>query len=326
MNRLLKLVVLLLLTSLAMSLSAATWPPSQAAVYCWRAGTPEMNQLVGSKKAVIVDGQLRCNGGFASAETVCAITQEMTIDISFVPERLTKIKARILDIASQWSIWQVNDQISIQIPGSKNMHLLATLPDVSPVQLILVVKGGSLKLFMYGLTTDIEFSTPPLNVAARSKITLASNKWKGAIYALAIYSVGLSEDQIAQSDMAMAEFMRQLSQFRERRIFIRATVTNLTPTPTPEAIAPYRHALIAFEYRVDEVLAGENVAIKSGVLIRVERWGILGGKQTAVKDSRIGDNGWLMLDPIDARPDLAEQYTVDKLPENFDLPYFIEIN
>lgn len=326
MKLLLKTITIFTLLSLSLAAMAATWPPVKETVFCWRAGTQEMNQLKTSKKATVIDGQLRCNGGTASAETACAISQEMTLDIAFAPERLTKIKARIFDVAGQLSIWQINDQISLQLPGNKTLHPLTTLLDTSPLQLSLLLKGGVVKLYMYGIAADVELAAPALNIAARSKITISSSKWKGTIFALALYPQALSDEQISQSEEAMATFMRQLSQLRDGRVFVRASVTNLTPTPTPEAIAPYRHALIVFEYQVDEVIAGANVALKTGMLLRVARWGILGGRQTTVKDSRIGDNEWLMLDPFDARPDLAEQYTVDKLPENFDLLYFIEVN
>lgn len=326
MKILLKTIAVLTLLSLSLAASAASWPPVKETVFCWRAGTQEMNQLIGGKNAAVIDGQLRCSGGTASAEIICAISQEMTLDFAFAPERLTKIKARIFDIAGQLSIWQVNDQISLQLPGSKTLQPLTTLPDTSPLQLSLVLKDKVVKLYMYGLPADVEIAAPALNIAARSKITVASNKWKGTIFALAIYPQALPDEQIAQSEEAMSDFMRQLSQLRDKRVFVRASVTNFTPTPTPEAIAPYRHALIVFEYRVDEVIAGENDVLKTGILLRVARWGILGGRQTAVKDSRIGNNEWLMLEPFDARPDLAEQYTVDKLPENFDLLYYIEVN
>ena len=317
--------LLLVLCVSALTLHAASWP-LETPLFAWRAATPAMGSLTCKKKAVLVAGKLTVRGGTARAVIPGAIEETLSIEISFAPARLSNMNARIFDLDGQWAIWQQQDRIALRVPEQKALLPLLSLPDDSPVHLLITISQGMLTVYVNGEANAGPVPVPSVSIPANSRFTLGTQAWRGDIYSLALYARKLNIEESLQSAQAMTAFMRQVTQIRDRRVMLRVTVTNLTPTPTPEAIAPYRHALIAFEYRIDELVAGEFATLTPGNLIRVARWGILGGKQTTVKDAKIGESHYLLLEPFEDRPELSEQYTVDKLPENFTLPYLVEIN
>lgn len=96
--------------------------------------------------------------------------------------------------------------------------------------------------------------------------------WTGTLEGVAIYSRALRPEEVA------AHYRYQYERIKPRsspvEVTVKATLTHITPTPTPESIKPYRAGLVEYVYRVDEVVQGEL----GDEEVIVQHWGILDGE------------------------------------------------
>ncbi len=111
-----------------------------------------------------------------------------------------------------------------------------------------------------------------------------------------------------------------------KRISITAKVLALTKVPEPGKILPYKHAIVTQEVQVVSIDKGALKGIKKGDKLRIARWGILQGQKTDVAKAKVGDVVKLPLEDYKDHPELERQYTVDTLPESFDLPYLLDVS
>ena len=111
-----------------------------------------------------------------------------------------------------------------------------------------------------------------------------------------------------------------------KRTSITAKVLAITTVPDPSKILPYKHAIVTQEVQVVSVDKGALKGIKKGDKLRIARWGILQGQKTDVAKVKVGDVVKLPLEDYKDHPELERQYTVDTLPESFDLPYLLDVS
>jgi|GEM_PF-5912912 len=102
-------------------------------------------------------------------------------------------------------------------------------------------------------------------------------------------------------------------------------LTDFTQDPEPNEILPYHDAIVTHEYKVVEVKSGHLDKVAVGTIIRVARWGVLGGKKTDVAKLNKGDRVQLTLEKYSDHPDLEHQFTRDTLPDNFAAPYLLDM-
>lgn len=88
-------------------------------------------------------------------------------------------------------------------------------------------------------------------------------------------------------------------------IALRAKLVRLTPTPTLQAIAPYRQALAVHEYEVENVKSGEF----AGHRILVASWAIVSGK-TVSQNRKAGESYDLLVGRYDDYPELEGERLV----------------
>ena len=152
-----------------------------------------------------------------------------------------------------------------------------------------------------------------LSVAPNSKL-----KWPGGIEGVALYARYLDAGEVGQNYAAFA------AKFQTRkvvpRVEVQATLLAITETPRPIEIAPYREALVVYEYEVEKVMKG---TLKPGK-IRVAHFGILNGKSVPVAQIKVGASSRLALEAFSDHPELESITLRDTLPEDFERKLWVE--
>jgi hypothetical protein len=101
-------------------------------------------------------------------------------------------------------------------------------------------------------------------------------------------------------------------------VVVDAKLTAVTRLPTLRSIAPYRQALVVYEYDVVRVRSG----IDPGPRILVHHWALRDDEAVA-PTTRVGETVRLDLDPFDAHPELEGERVVQDM-EDAGLPKFYE--
>lgn len=143
--------------------------------------------------------------------------------------------------------------------------------------------------------------------------------WDGLLEAVAIYQRVLEPEEIlAKHEIIMGKLKGRLPPSQE---VVEARLIQTSILPTPEAIAPYRAAMVANVYRVERVLSGDMVA---GEEFLAAHWAILDG---TVLDTaaRSHDQVYrLRLEPFEDRPELeGERLVMDT--DNILLPLYFDV-
>ncbi len=103
-------------------------------------------------------------------------------------------------------------------------------------------------------------------------------------------------------------------------VAVRAHLVSRAVTPSPEAIRPYREALIAAVFEVESAASGGP---GRGARIAAASWGIRDGK-VAPWERRIGESCELRIVPFEKRPELeGHRLIIDA--GALDLPLFYEV-
>ncbi|MFP4106727.1 MAG: hypothetical protein ACLFVU_11630 [Phycisphaerae bacterium] len=106
-----------------------------------------------------------------------------------------------------------------------------------------------------------------------------------------------------------------------QRLTLEATLIRKSETITAEDIAPYRKALICYEYRVEKVLRGTCDA----KTVRVFHWAVRAGKPLPMLSARKGSRVRLKVEPCSAHKHLQTEKRSDTLAGDTDTPLFYDI-
>jgi hypothetical protein len=107
---------------------------------------------------------------------------------------------------------------------------------------------------------------------------------------------------------------------------VEAELVGLTAVPEPKDVLPYKHALITHEYKILSVKNGGLDGVQAGTTVRVVRWGIIGGQKTAIATLKKGAKVTMNLEWFKDHREIANEFTVDKLADNFDAPFLYDID
>lgn len=147
----------------------------------------------------------------------------------------------------------------------------------------------------------------------------AGSSWSGCIDGVAIYDAGLDPQQIechAKLNAARIEHRT-----KPDGIEVVAKLEEITPVPSPEAIAPYRRCLLIHRYRVEQVISGTEQS--AGDEILVAHWGILDGEIVPEGTLQEGASYRLRVEPFEDHPQLVSERT-DMSTTAFDLPLYYD--
>jgi len=143
-------------------------------------------------------------------------------------------------------------------------------------------------------------------------------KWTGGIEGVAIYARFLEAAEVGQNYAAYA------GKFQTRkvvpRVEVQAKLLAITETPRPIEIAPYREALVVYEYEVEKVVKG---TLKPGK-IRVALFGVLNGESMPAAQLKVGASSRLALEAFSDHPELESITLRDTLSEDFEQKLWVE--
>ncbi len=140
--------------------------------------------------------------------------------------------------------------------------------------------------------------------------------WHGVLEAVAVY------DRALDGEEALESYHRAEQRLVERppvpRLSLHATLLQRSRTPSLEEIAPYRQALAVFEYRVDEVLAGDYAE----PLIRVVHRVLADGEALPVSRRVEGRPYRLVIENFFDQPQLESLYLSNTLSRSAGAPLY----
>ncbi len=157
-----------------------------------------------------------------------------------------------------------------------------------------------------------------------AQIRLGSPNWRGRLEAVAIYSRGLDETEIAEQ--AVATRARLLGRKPVAQYRVTAKCIERSTIPPPPQILPYRRALALHAFEVQKFAEGAPLKLKVGDRILVARWVILDG-QVLPESSlpKVGDSAELALELVDEHPELKSERQILDVAE-LDLPLYYDVS
>ena len=197
------------------------------------------------------------------------------------------------------------------LPGERK-HVGITYADRT---LHYVVNG----LLMAAETLDEKISIP--NAARLSLGQVApsiSSHWNGIIEGVAVYDRALTLEEIAALDQAQKRRIAEREPIPQLRV--RAVLLDKSHVPTPQQLSPYRQSLAVFLYEVREVLCGQYEEEQ----LHVAHWCVLDRAALPYKDTEIGSEHILLLEPFEVHPYLESEPISTDVVEDFSLPWFYD--
>jgi hypothetical protein len=207
---------------------------------------------------------------------------------------------------------------------------LAELASGRPTHLVVVLSRGALACYEDGSQTlgsagiwegdfsrwtagRLMFVGAPMEPAGLvvGNDPVRGSQWRGTIERVALFGRALSGEEIGIHWASLA-----LARTREAipRAAVRAVLTQRTATPSADDLGPYRDALIADTYRVEEVEESALAErLKAGEEIVVHRW-FYRGREIVCDDERpVGGRRRLVIEPFDAHGELVGRKSFEEL-------------
>ena len=144
-----------------------------------------------------------------------------------------------------------------------------------------------------------------------------AHDWQGLLEGIAIYSRNMPDREVMiRSGLAHRRIDDRVA---PKQVVVEARLDELSPTPTPKAIAPYTRCLASGLYTVTKVIEGAD----PGKEITVDHWVIL---DSTVLDTKrnVGQTYRLTLERLADHPQIKSERRVSDLSVFDDLPEYIE--
>ena len=143
--------------------------------------------------------------------------------------------------------------------------------------------------------------------------------WDGVLEGVAVYGRVLDAAEARANYEAYQRILGGRDAVQETDA--RVTLIGRSDVPALADIQPYREALVVYEYDVEGVTRGPDVAGR----IRVAHWAILDGETLAVARWDDGQTQRLRLEPFEDNPQLETFYMSDTLAPDFDVPLYYAV-
>lgn len=202
---------------------------------------------------------------------------------------------------------------------------LARLPARRPSHLVVTYAPGRLRAYLDGrrvLDSDVlqggffNWKYRPLSFGNDAD---GRSPWAGTLEGVAIYNRVMGDDEVKENHRRYSAETRQRPAVPKVRL--RARLVAKSAAPTLEQIAPYREALVVYEYQVLEVVGGRYDRRR----VRVAHPAILDRQPLPVLRREPGSEHQLLLEPFAANPQVESWFVSDTLDENYGLPLFYDV-
>jgi hypothetical protein len=141
--------------------------------------------------------------------------------------------------------------------------------------------------------------------------------WSGKLEGIAIYNRDFIHEDVTFRYRHIVNKLKDRPKIE--RLEVDAILEDISITPQPEEIAPYRRCLALYTYKIKKVLSGTTISKK----IAVYHWVMLDGKILPNKRKK-GQSYRLILESFDSHPQLEAERQVSDSDE-FDLPLYYEL-
>ncbi|MFC1461548.1 LamG-like jellyroll fold domain-containing protein [Verrucomicrobiota bacterium] len=233
--------------------------------------------------------------------------------------------------ALNFILGQKNDRLLFRLRTSQarenskavEMDLCRVSPGV-PYHVVVSYTPGRLLCFLNGervLSTDKvqgDFSNWNKRPLVFGDTGAGADDWSGTLEGIAIYSRVIEEKEAGQKFALYAPHLKK--SVPAKRLVLDARLKQASGIPTPQAIVPYRRALVANQYEVVKVIEGRCAASE----ILVAHWAILDGRVLDTAKRRVGTIYRITLEPYDERPELEGERQVMDTDELL-LPMYYDI-
>ena len=227
-----------------------------------------------------------------------------------------------------FSLCQAGDVLALALPGlkSKPVPLFHIEGDARPVHVLVTAGPDGWLAYCDGVRAPLAagLAAGPgqwTEAALRAGGFAGGTSWAGRLEAIAWYDRELDAGEAALH--AAAARARLDGRSAVPRVAVRARLVEITKSPAPADIAPYRRALVENVYEAGEVVSG---ALPDGTKrIVVRQWSILDGKLLEPATRReVGREVVLALEPVSDHPELEGEYRSGDHAE-FDAPVFYDV-
>ena len=146
-----------------------------------------------------------------------------------------------------------------------------------------------------------------------------SHDFAGIVEGVALYHRFFEPDEASRKAHAYLDLVA--ARAKVARVHVKGHFAAASALPTPEQIAPYREALVVYEYAVP----AKKRAKLGGDRVRVAHWAILDGEVQPLPHPTAGARVPLVLEPFDEHPRLESTYVSDTLDPAPDVPLFLDV-
>lgn len=314
------------------------WESAKAAnvTYDVRQARPVFHRMLRDGQAMFDrHGSLRLDGGWfraaglRSEEPVAGGGREgVSLELTFRtadPNQFRNPLAGgvIVTVGSQFTIMQQGDRLIVEgmtRDGNRFTRMIAQLAGAEPHHLIVTHTPGHLVGYLDGNQVVVEANQAqgPLTVTGPLHVGDPELTWRGSVEGVAVYDRALSVEEIGHN---FAAYRKRIdARPKVPRLEVEAKLVATSTVPTFASVAPYREALVVYEYEIVKTTKGEH----EGKKLRVAHFGLVNAQPTTIAKAQVGATSRLVLEKFTDRPDLADTLLSDTLPEDFEAVLYVD--
>jgi Concanavalin A-like lectin/glucanases superfamily len=235
--------------------------------------------------------------------------------------------ARIISLSRSpskrnFTLGQEGDRLVLRLQTSSTSRngmdfKLAPIEPGSPQHVVVTYKPGLLVCYLNGqIASQTSFERGNLDKWHGSSYSLIFGNevggvrpWEGYLDGVAIYGRFIDAEEAAKKYTLAAARIAQRP--RIDRQIVRAEMLQKADSPPPEAIMPYRRALVINRYKIKE--ASDSKLVNQTV--QVAEWALLDAKiPTSYAEAKPGEVLELNLEPYEAHPQLESERLASDMP------------
>ena len=327
----------------------STWPGSKSALlFQWRDNKDNGQFVDGSGKTRNVrlhaeggarfgpNGEMHILGGAfvpdgafnKEIRDACKKSDQIAIEAIVATSRIPQFgPARIISLSRDpskrnFTLGQENDRLVLRLQTSNTNRngmdfTLAPIAAGTPYHVLVTYKPGLLICYLNGkIASQTKFEKGSFDKWQGSSYSLIFGNevggvrpWEGYLDGVAIYGRFIDAEEAAKKfELARARIAKRP---RIDRKIVKAEMLQKADSPPPEAITPYRRALVINRYRIKE--ANDSTFVNQTV--QVAEWALLDAKVPAsYEHAKPGKILELNLEPYEAHPQLESERLASDMP------------
>lgn len=195
-------------------------------------------------------------------------------------------------------------------------------PEPGPFHLLISCGGGTLTAYVNGKPAhQSKFQGELTDWPARELVFgdgwEEKHPWAGRLEGIVLYARAVAADEAAKN----AGCYLTLAAARSPVAAVRLRARLLHRSESKTNIEPYFRALALFEYKVEKVLSGTY----EKPTIFVNHWTVMQKKRLPLATRPLQEECELLLEPMEAHPELESELQQDSLEWNYDQPVYYDV-